>query len=292
MKILVLGGTRYFGRHLILDLLEKGHSVIVATRGNLDFPFKDEVNFFKADRKSLDDLKSLASLGPFDIIYDQICMNVLDAENAIRAFKGHCSRYIFTSTGSVYDFKNDHVLVETDFDYTHYPVNHTPTAPANYQEDKRQAEVAFSSQNYFPVAMVRLPIVLGIDDYTERLKFHVQKIKNEEEIFIPRLETRMSFVDSNEAGRFLSFVGMETRFEGAINCASNGAIALKDLIREIEETTGKKFKRAATATPTNQSPFGSEVDFMMSNARATELGFTFENLNDYLPSLIKQFSKL
>ena len=55
--------------------------------------------------------------------------------------------------------------------------------------------------------------------------------------------------------------------------------------------TGKKLKRATTATPKNQSPFGSEVDFMMSNARATELGFTFENLNDYLPALIKQFAK-
>ena len=34
MKILVLGGTRFFGVHLVNTLLLQGHEVAVATRGN------------------------------------------------------------------------------------------------------------------------------------------------------------------------------------------------------------------------------------------------------------------
>ncbi len=283
MKVLVLGGTRYFGRHLILDLLEKGHSVMVATRGNLDFPFKDEVNFLKADRKNLDDLKSLASLGPFDIIYDQICMNGEDADKAVRAFKYQCKRYIFTSTGSVYDFQNDHVLVEEDFNNNNYPLNLTPPNPVNYQEDKRQAEVVFNNQNYFPAVMVRFPIVLGVDDYTNRLNFHIDKIKNGEPIYFPRIESRLNFVDSNEAGRFLSFIG-ETPFTGAINCASNGSITLRELIKMIEVAAGKNWVPGTNEE--NPSPFGVEKDFVLGNEKAKALGFKFLNLMDYLPGLI------
>ena len=33
MKILVIGGTRYFGIHMVHKLLEQGHEVTIATRG-------------------------------------------------------------------------------------------------------------------------------------------------------------------------------------------------------------------------------------------------------------------
>ncbi len=34
MKILVLGGTRFFGIHMVKDLIDKGHDITIATRGN------------------------------------------------------------------------------------------------------------------------------------------------------------------------------------------------------------------------------------------------------------------
>ena len=33
MNILVIGGTRYFGIHMVNKLLEQGHRVTIATRG-------------------------------------------------------------------------------------------------------------------------------------------------------------------------------------------------------------------------------------------------------------------
>ena len=38
MKILVLGGTRFFGIHMVKGLLDSGAEVTIATRGNV----KDE----------------------------------------------------------------------------------------------------------------------------------------------------------------------------------------------------------------------------------------------------------
>ncbi|MGH4123418.1 MAG: NAD-dependent epimerase/dehydratase family protein [Clostridium sp.] len=34
MNILVLGGTRFFGVHLVDNLLKNGHQVTIANRGN------------------------------------------------------------------------------------------------------------------------------------------------------------------------------------------------------------------------------------------------------------------
>ena len=39
MNVLVLGGTRFFGIHMVNVLLENGHDVTIATRGNASDPF-------------------------------------------------------------------------------------------------------------------------------------------------------------------------------------------------------------------------------------------------------------
>ncbi len=44
MKILVLGGTRFFGIHMVKDLISKGHDVTIATRGKTKDEFGDAVS--------------------------------------------------------------------------------------------------------------------------------------------------------------------------------------------------------------------------------------------------------
>ena len=43
MKILVIGGTRYFGIHMVNKLLEQGHEVTIATRGKTPDSYGDKV---------------------------------------------------------------------------------------------------------------------------------------------------------------------------------------------------------------------------------------------------------
>lgn len=285
MKILVLGGTRFFGTHLVKALIKEGHDVTVATRGNLDFPFKDQVRFEKADRTKLEDLHRLATLGPFDMIYDQVCMSAQAAHIACEAFKGKCKRYIFTSTGSVYNPANGVELSENLFDQAKYTINLKDTNPYDYQEAKRQAEAVFSQMASFDVVMVRFPIVLGQDDYTGRLKFHVNAVLNQTPIFFPSLETKMGFIQSHEAGAFLKFIGEHT-CTGAVNAVSTGYISLGELMNMIEALTTKKAVFANEANDVNHSPFGFDKDFMMPNEKGLSFGFKFDLLKSYLPELI------
>lgn len=290
MKILVLGGTRFFGTHLVKSLIKDGHKVIVATRGNAEFPFKDQIQFEKADRNNLDDLKRLAEYGPFDLIYDQICMSAKNANDACIAFKGKCTRYIFTSTGSVYDLQDGVELSEDLFDQNHYPVNLEDTNPYNYQEAKRQAEAVFAQTASFPAVMVRFPIVLGHDDYTNRLKFHVDAIKEGREIYFPNPMSKMGYIQSHVAGQFLNFIGKH-EFIGAVNAVGTGYISLADLVIVIEDKTGKQAIIAKEATDTNHSPFGFDKDLMMPNKKGISLGFQFDVLSEFLPELVEWYAK-
>ena len=43
MNILVLGGTGFFGKHLVWELLHRGHEVTIATRGRTPDDFGDRV---------------------------------------------------------------------------------------------------------------------------------------------------------------------------------------------------------------------------------------------------------
>ena len=43
MKILVIGGTRYFGIHMVNKLLEQGHEITIATRGKTPDLYENRV---------------------------------------------------------------------------------------------------------------------------------------------------------------------------------------------------------------------------------------------------------
>jgi 2'-hydroxyisoflavone reductase len=50
MKLLVLGGTRFLGRHLVEAALARGHDVTTFTRGRLPNPWPRRVTSLLGDR--------------------------------------------------------------------------------------------------------------------------------------------------------------------------------------------------------------------------------------------------
>ena len=78
---------------------------------------------------------------------------------------------------------------------------------------------------------VRFPIILGQDDYTNRLKFHVEHVKDEKAMFIENPDFRYSFIDSGEAAVFLYTIWnrfkAKTDFQGSINPGSQRRLQFK-----------------------------------------------------------------
>ena len=180
-KILVLGGTRFFGRKLVEILLEQKHEITIVTRGMSGNPFGDEVEHIKVDRKDSAAFKAALVNRKFDIVYDNICYSPNEAMQLCEIFNGKIGKLVFTSTLSTYEASGK-PHAESDFDPTSYEIVMGDTHEFTYGEGKRLAEAVFYRYAEFPVVAVRFPIVMGEDDYTRRLHFHVERILNDEPI--------------------------------------------------------------------------------------------------------------
>jgi nucleoside-diphosphate-sugar epimerase len=284
---LIFGGTMFFGVNLVQTLLHKGVKVTVATRQNGTIPFGDEVEKLKVDRFDSNSVKAAVSDRTWDVVFDQICFNARDARIALQALQGKIGKYIFTSTMSVYDFAEN--VIETDFDPFSYPISDIPPDQVTYQEGKRQAEAVFFQEASFPVVAVRIPIVLGERDYTERLLLHINRTKEGKVIGFPNLDAKMGFIHQKEAGDFLAWIS-EQEYTGPINACANGEISMGELMTLVEEEVGKKAILPRTFDPSEHSPYGVENTWNMKNTKATKLGYPFSTLNDWLPGLVKDLA--
>ncbi|MBD8038349.1 NAD-dependent epimerase/dehydratase family protein [Solibacillus sp. A46] len=288
-KILVLGGTRFFGQKLVELLLEQKHEVTIVTRGVSENPFGDAVEHIKVDRKDKAAFEQALESRTFDIVYDNICYSPNEAKQLCDIFNGNIGKLVFTSTLATYE-ADGKLHEEVDFDPTSYEIVMGETHEFSYGEGKRLAEAVFYRFADFPVVAVRFPIVMGADDYTRRLHFHIERIVNNEPIGFSNMDAEMSFIQATEAARFLMWAGMEN-VEGPINATANGVIALKDLISLIEEKTGERAKIALLGTEEIRSPYAIPASWYMKNDKSQQLGFKFSHIDDWLPQLVEEIAK-
>ena len=72
MKILVIGGTRFFEIYMVKELLEKGHDVTIATRGIPSDEYGDKVNKIILERKNEESVKEALSGTHYDVVIDKL----------------------------------------------------------------------------------------------------------------------------------------------------------------------------------------------------------------------------
>lgn len=283
MEILVLGGTRFFGKRLVERLLAQDHTVTIATRGQAPDSFGTRVKRQTLDRcQNPEALNNLARSQPWDLVYDQICYSPNEATAACAAFQGQVGRYIHTSTASVY--ANPGHRTEQAFDPFTYPIRLGGRADFDYGESKRLAEAVFFQTAKFPVAAMRIPIVLGSDDYTRRLEFHIEHVQKRRPIVIANARAKTSFIHAAQAAHFLEWLGTQT-LTGPINACANGSIDMTELLPLIDPNALDLMTPNGPAEDT--SPFFATESTTLDTSRAQTAGFKFDDLSAWLPQLIR-----
>lgn len=189
------------------------------------------------------------------------------------------------SSTSVYEPKTIDTK-EEDFDAIRKKLVWCNRIDFPYEEIKRQAECAlwqkYSDKNWIAV---RYPFVIGKDDYTERLSFYVEHVMKSIPMNIDNLDAQMSFIRSDEAGKFMAFLA-EKDFEGAINGSSKGTISLREIIDYVEKKTGTK---AIIDKKGDNAPYNGEPEYSINTDKAEKIGFQFSNLKDWIYDLIDYY---
>lgn len=287
-KVLVLGGTQYFGKKLVEKLIENGDQVTVATRGTKSDSFGNKVERLIIDREKKETMEAAFSNKEWDIVYDQSCFSPIEARDTAETLKGNVKRYIFTSTQAVYDFGTLHK--EENFNANTYEITYKTRREypgyEGYKEAKRASEAVFHQLGYYEVVSVRFPIVVSEDDYSERLKFHVDKILSGEAIGIPNPDLRYSFIHADEAAEFLLEIG-KSDFTGPINPGSAGDISMRELTEKIALFAIKNAIIDSSMDADSPSPYALPGSWSIDTSKAEGLGFEFTNLDSLLEELIK-----
>ena len=85
MKILVLGGTRFFGIPMVEELIQQGHEVTIATRQTTKDNLGDAVQRIQIERTDPIQMEQALKGKHFDVVYDKIAYCSNDIKNIMGA---------------------------------------------------------------------------------------------------------------------------------------------------------------------------------------------------------------
>jgi nucleoside-diphosphate-sugar epimerase len=298
--ILVIGGTRFIGKLLVQRLVRAGHRVTIATRGYAPDPFGARIERIRVDRRNETAMRTaFAGRGSWDIVFDQMCYNPLDAAIAVRTFGGKVGRYVMTSTIDVYrtlGFGGAGPLRETDLAVaaqpidTRYPWHDPARAVECYVAGKVQAEAYLVRDGALPLVVPRLAHVLGgPEDFTGRLAHYVELARMGATLDYANGDAAQNFVTAHAAAGFLAWAGMQD-FTGAVNGGCDGPLSAASLYHRVGDVLDMpvRLRRVARAAPGVLSPFDLPGAMVMDTSRAHALGYRFDHSDEWLDDVVRQ----
>jgi nucleoside-diphosphate-sugar epimerase len=291
-KILILGGNRFFGKRLAKSLVSEGHQVTLANRSTLDDGLQNQVSRIRFNRDSADSMKEAFRGQTYDLIFDQIAYFDFHAQSAIEVFSGKVGRYLATSTMSVYPPELSQEIDETQFDPFHFDLAANPPIEENgtnrglaYMRGKQRMEATFFQNASFPLVATRLSFVLGADDYTQRLNFHVDHVRDQKPIYFPNPSARICMIDSQDAAEALIHLAFSEE-TGPFNVCARKPIALNRMMQMIETKLGKKTLYAENSSQGDSSPYGVDHDRFLNTTKLEQTGYGARPIESWLSDII------
>lgn len=191
MKVLVIGGTQFIGRHVVTKLLDCGHSVTLVNRGKTSPQLFTNLPRISVDRETDAIFKAIGLRQNWDAVIDLCAYYPKDVRNILEILRGKVKRYVLCSTLSAYEASSldgpTPMIVEGDSLRTCSEQEAVDTTLATYGQRKAECErVAMSqSQVGIPVVIIRPCVVFGAYDYTDRFAYWIWRASRKEPFILP-----------------------------------------------------------------------------------------------------------
>jgi uncharacterized protein YbjT (DUF2867 family) len=181
MKVLVIGGTRFLGRHLVEALLARHHEITLFNRGRTAPGLFADVEEIHGDREL--DLERLAGRR-WDAVIDTCGYLPRVVRAACEALHGAVERYVFVSSISVYA-RFDAAQLDEDAPLAALDDPLVEDVAAHYGALKaaceREVQAAFGAN----ALLVRPGLIVGPFDPTGRFTYWPQRLAAGGEILAP-----------------------------------------------------------------------------------------------------------
>jgi 2'-hydroxyisoflavone reductase len=244
MKVLILGGTLFLGRHLVEVALAGGYEVTLFNRGQTNPDLFPEVEELRGDRETGD----LSTLGgrSWDAVVDtsaRIPRWVREFAEAVGDRVGH---YTSVSSISVYADTSEPGTAETApvhvlADETVEEISNAETYGALKALCERTAEALMPGR----VLAVRPGLIIGAHDDSGRFAYWVHRIARGGDVLAPEpREQPVQLIDARDlAGWILSMA--ERRKAGVFNATGPARpLTMAEMLQEIVSETGSHARLA------------------------------------------------
>ena len=229
MRILILGGTKFIGPHLIDAATRRGHEITLFNRGETNPDEFDEYEQLRGDRDE-GDYGALTD-GEWDAVIDTSAYWPRAVREALDVLQGSVEHYVFVSTISVYD----------EYD----PDGYDEDAPLATVDDPETEEVDKDTYGGLKVlcekeldafegtvTIVRPGLVAGPRDTTDRFTYWPVKFCRGGDILVPGRPTHpIQYIDVRDLAEFALRV-IDDRTAGTFNVVTpRGEHTMGDLVK-------------------------------------------------------------
>ncbi len=219
MRVLILGGTQFLGRHLVETLLAAGHAVSVLNRGITPDALPAQVERLRGDRD--DGPPGLQALmgQTWDACVDVSGYTPRQVRTSAEALRANVKRYVFISAVSVYGDPSDRPVRET----------HPRVPPAGEQvievNGQTYGALKVACENIVQqvygdrATLLRPQVIAGPHDPSGRYTWWVQRAERGSEMLAPGDGSDpLQVIDVRDVARFVASV-VERDLAGTFNLA-------------------------------------------------------------------------
>ena len=246
MKLLILGGTRFVGRHLAIAARARGHEVTLFNRGNHPTERLGKVETIRGDRHS--ELHNLRGRR-WDVVVDTSGHLPRAVKAAAEVLSGSVDRYVFISTQNAYANVSVPGIDETyplatltseqlDRAYAIDPSGQ-PSYGELYGGLKALCEQAVEEVMPDRVLIIRPGLIVGPDDYTDRFTYWPVRVARGGEVLTPgRPDRFIQLIDVRDLAEWLILM-VERQATGAYNAHGvPNTLTMEHLLNECKLVSG------------------------------------------------------
>ncbi|WP_052351616.1 NAD-dependent epimerase/dehydratase family protein, partial [Deinococcus pimensis] len=235
MRILVLGGTQFVGRHIVLEALSRGHQVSTFTRGRTPDDLPDAVERLHGDRDG--DMTALGNRD-WDAVVDVSGYVPRVVRASAELLRDHTRRYLFISTISVYeDLAREGVSEDDALARLADPAVEQVTGET-YGGLKVLCEEVVREVYGERATIVRPGLIVGPHDHTDRFTFWAHHLARDERfVLFGDASTPLQLIDARDLAAFtLTLVERDT--PGVFNAVGERR-AWGDLVEDVRGAEGR-----------------------------------------------------
>jgi 2'-hydroxyisoflavone reductase len=236
MNILIIGGTRFLGRHLVDSALSRGHQITLFNRGKSNPTLFHDLETISGDRENA--LHKLAGRH-FDAVIDTCGYLPRIVRLSAQALKDNVGSYVFISSISAYADFSQIGITENSPLATMPDETVEEITGETYGPLKVLCEQAVEAEFPGRALIIRPGLIVGPHDPTDRFTYWPVRVAHGGEVIAPeKPETPVQVIDGRDLAEFTLKL-IENQAIGAYNATGpDYALNFDTLLNVCQQVSG------------------------------------------------------